>query len=216
MKVEVVEMNWQDNPVLFKDILGNASAKRAMEVALVGGHSMVLISTVNSPAQALAQAGAAMATYIGNLPYKVKVVPVCECGGCGSPKFECTCSLKTLEKHNKRMSKLTNEMDMFVETVAPRAMDTSKSEEGSNEFMIRIMDGIKHPAPEKVGIGAEELVRMAVSELGVDRVKVLKIAKTIAQMDNSREINEVHVSEATQYVRSPFGRYLDQYQEVTA
>jgi predicted ATPase with chaperone activity len=156
-----------------------------------------------------------MAQYIGKIPYKATVAPICECGGEGSPKFECTCSLKRIEKHHKRMMLLVKDMEMFVETVMPKASDTSKHEEGSEEFLNRVMEEMKNPVPTEVGAGVEDFLRMAITELGADRVKVLNIAKTIAKMDNSLCVNEVHVAEACQYVRNPFGRYVDQYQEVT-
>lgn len=209
VKIETAEVNWNppDREFRLHHIIGNECAKRGLEVALAGGHCVAFLATTGSPAASLLRTAAQMAEE-RRWPFKGYVVPVCPCGNYGSPKLECTCGFETLQAHNKAMREQTRDAMMFIETVAPRIRETGRGNEDERAFVGRVtqcrMSAMSQPVLANDG---EELLRIAGTELAgfLDRTKVLAVASTIAKMADSPYIGAQHVSEAVQYVRSPFG-----------
>ena len=217
-KIETAEVNWRTAEREFRlhDIIGSECAKRGLEVALAGGHCVAFMATTGSPAASLLTVAARIADE-NRWPFKGYVVPVCPCGNFGTPKLECACDFGTLRDHSRTMRENTRDAVMFIETFAPRIRETGKGNEDERVMVARVMQckmsAIRQPALANDG---EELLRRAATELGgfLDRAKVLAVACTIAKMDYSPDICARHVSEAIQYVRSPFGDF-DGYGVIT-
>lgn len=207
-KIETAEVNWRTAERAFRlhDIIGSECAKRGLEVALAGGHCVAFMATTGSPAASLLRVAAQIAEEM-RWPFKGYVVPVCPCGNYGSPKLECTCGFKTLQAHNKAMREQTRDAMMFIETIAPRIRETGKGNEDESAMVGRVNRVLREICVPPLANDGEELLRIAGTELAgfLDRTKVLAVASTIAKMADSPYIGAQHVSEAVQYVRSPFG-----------
>ena len=214
-KIQFVELNWQEQPSpKLQDILGNEHAKRALEVCLSGSHCVLFTSTSNSPAAQLLSVGARVAK-TNSFPFKGYVVPVCPCGAYGNPKVECNCSSKAIGDYSKSVANKTVDAVMFVETCTPMARDTNWNNEDEEAMVARVLAARARGAVEAVCGDADQLLRMAISELGCDRAKALAVAGTIAKMDGNNTIQVQHVAEAVQYVRGLVARMYDQFASVT-
>lgn len=214
MKIETVQLNWEPlKRKKLEEVYGNECAKRALEVALVGGHCVVFLGSVNSPAQALAFIGARIAKD-HNLPYKAYVAPICLCGAYGHPKVECCCSPNEIYEHASLMREKIGDAVMFIETASPRPSDLKYQGEFEEAFAVRVIasKGFR-PIPEKLGQDAEDILKMAAGVYQFDYDKAIAVAKTIAQMGNSEIVGANHMAEAIQYIRNPF-RDVDSFEEV--
>jgi len=154
----------------------------------------------------------------------------CPCGYFGDPNHVCNCTPLQIQNHlNKISGPLLDRIDIHIEVRAVKKEEllSKKKGEPSSEIKKRVNKArevqlkrfkglpiycnaqmspkhIRHFSPPNKD--AEELLRMAISELHLSARayhKVLKIARTIADLDEKEEINSSHVSEALQY------RYLD-------
>jgi len=154
----------------------------------------------------------------------------CPCGYFGDPGRECSCTPLEIQKHlNKVSGPLLDRIDIHIEVAGVRRKDLLGK--GVGEPSAQIKERVdraraiqrerfkkttlysnaqmnpKHIRrfckPEKE---AEELLRSAIPELRLSARayhKVLKISRTIADLEEKEKINSSHISEALQY------RYLD-------
>ena len=150
----------------------------------------------------------------------------CPCGYYGDPQRACTCTPSMVSRYQKRISgPLLDRIDMFVEV--PRVeyeklVEPSPSEK-SEEVRQRVQDarGLQrrrlqdgHAAcnaemgPEEVwrfcelGEATRGLLQAAMRQLGLSARafhRVLKLARTIADLAESETIGVVHLAEALQY-----------------
>lgn len=150
----------------------------------------------------------------------------CPCGYFGDPHHECNCTPLQIQNHlNKISGPLLDRIDIHLEVRAVKKEELLGKKKGESSSLIRErvnkareiqlkrFKGIpiycnagmspKHirrfSLPDK---DAEGLLRMAISELHLSARayhKVLKIARTIADLDEKEEINSSHISEALQY-----------------
>jgi magnesium chelatase family protein len=152
----------------------------------------------------------------------------CPCGFYGDPTKHCTCSPSTVTRYQHRISgPLLDRIDIFVDV--PRVeyekltdegvgepsaevrarVDASRERQGLRfsesrlvcnaemgpvevrEFCQRIMDE-----------ESKSLLRMAMNQLSLSARafhRVLKLARTIADLDGCEEISSTHLAEALQY-----------------
>ena len=185
--------------VPWTDLIGNWHAKRAIEVAWAGGHSIRFIGTPNAQAQELA-------IYARSKGIDAVSVQTCPCGHYGDYKVECTC---TLEMVTDWQAQYYQSADVVVELVALKAADIvnhlTRQFSGESETTIqnRVANAPKYTDPA-LDDASHRLLIAATSQLDLtpDRVKrVLSVARTIANLSGERRIAVAHVAEAVQYQR---------------
>lgn len=151
----------------------------------------------------------------------------CPCGRAGDATGTCTCSPSDIERYSSRMSgPLADRIDMHVPVGAVALTDLSAnaSEESSLAVRARVelarvtqrerfsrLPGVRcnAHAPGRwidshghVELNARSLLHKAAQSLALSARgyhRVLKVARTIADIDASRVVSERHVSEALRY-----------------
>ncbi len=150
----------------------------------------------------------------------------CPCGYYGDPNRTCTCTLPQLLRYRSRISgPLLDRIDLHVEVPALRYRELAGEDpqEGSEEIRQRVDRAreIQRRRFERLKIHcnaqmtsrhirkfcqiddqSRKLMEMAVDRLGMSARaygRILKIARTIADLEASEEIKVHHVSEAIQY-----------------
>lgn len=207
-----------------QDIKGQEHVKRALEVAAVGNHSVLLIGPHKSGKWALGERfltiygkGVALFkirkedTYIqNNTARKHKGVVIatllpCPCGNFTDPRRECHCTPQDIQKHLVLIpSEILKRTDMQVEVPKLKLehLSARKPGESSEEIRKRVESARKNPEPQKLDKEAEELLKLAIIELGIYPTsydKIISVAATIAQMENKPMIEAHHISEAISY-----------------
>jgi magnesium chelatase family protein len=153
----------------------------------------------------------------------------CPCGYYGDQARECTCTPVQIQRYQGRLSgPLLDRIDMHVEVPAVKIREMEKGENGASSAMMRErvsrarriqderyrnVDGVYNnmqmtPALMKkycrLDSTSEEILRRSVEHLGLSARayhRILKIARTIADLDSSDSIASRHVTEAVQYRR---------------
>ncbi len=151
----------------------------------------------------------------------------CPCGWFGDPQHNCSCGPLGVQRYLARVSgPLLDRIDLHLEVpaVAYQALAERGGGEPSEAIRERVdrarlvqrerfakRQGIHanaHMAPRdirafcRVSDGADGLLRTAITRLGLSARgyhRVLKIARTIADLDRATDIQPKHVSEAIQY-----------------
>lgn len=150
----------------------------------------------------------------------------CPCGYLGDPTHECSCSQSQISKYLSKISgPLLNRIDIQVEVSPVKYEDLKNNtpEESSAQIKERIISArnIQKKRYENIGIltnselggkhisrhckinrDSEQLLRDAFERLGLSARaynKILKVARTIADLESSENIETVHVAEAIQY-----------------
>jgi magnesium chelatase family protein len=166
-------------------------------------------------------------TYPANFMLVAAMNP-CPCGFYGDPTKDCTCSESTVSRYQKRISgPLLDRIDIFVEV--PRVDYEKLSSETRGESSETVRDRVEYAreaqsrrfagtrfvcnaemTPTEVrehcqaqlDEQAQSLLRLAMTQLGLSARafhRVLKLARTIADMAGSEGITAAHLAEAVQY-----------------
>ena len=150
----------------------------------------------------------------------------CPCGYFGDPSHQCNCTPLQIQNHlNKISGPLLDRIDIHIEVRAVKKEElwSKKRGEPSSKIRERVNKAraIQLKRFKKMSIycnagmspkhirrfcpldkDAEELLHTAISELSLSARayhKVLKISRTIADLEEKEEINSSHISEALQY-----------------
>jgi magnesium chelatase family protein len=150
----------------------------------------------------------------------------CPCGFLGDPKRECTCSTLQIQRYRAKISgPLLDRIDLHLEVPAVPYKDLSGISEGaaSEEILKRVMAARciqeERLARTKIFTNARmtsrhikqfcvldaessALMERAMERFGLSaraHARILKIARTIADLETSRAICPPHVAEAIQY-----------------
>src|SRR5437773_419941 len=151
----------------------------------------------------------------------------CPCGYFGDLKRECRCSPVQVQRYRQRISgPLLDRIDLHVEVPAMEYRDvaSTRPEEASNTIRGRVsrarerqlerfhkdkktncnarMTPKQLKAHCQLTAESNELIRVAMSELNLSARaydRILKVSRTIADLDGKMEISPDHVSEAIQY-----------------
>lgn len=209
------EISLAHNGVLFLDELPefNKSALEVLRQPLEDGD--VTIARVS-----------ATVNYSSNVMFVAAMNP-CKCGYYGDPSGRCTCSPGMVEQYMGRISgPLLDRIDMHV-SVAPVAYDSFKSDkpsETSAEIKKRV-DAAREIQQKRykdypkiysnaqltaamiekfcrLGEAEHALMKNAFDRLGLSARAhhgILKVARTIADLDGSENISVQHLAEAIQY-----------------
>jgi magnesium chelatase family protein len=151
----------------------------------------------------------------------------CPCGYFGDLKRECRCSPTQVQRYRQRISgPLLDRIDLHIEvpSVEYRDISSERAEESSSGIRERVMAARQRQRTRfandsktncnarmgtkqlkqfcKLDAESRELIRVAMSELNLSARaydRILKVARTIADVADVDSINSEHVSEAIQY-----------------
>lgn len=150
----------------------------------------------------------------------------CPCGYYGSREKECTCSQNAISKYMNRISgPLLDRIDIQIEVnpVKYSSLKGNKKEESSKQIKERvdIARNIQIKRYKEFNIfsnseltpnlieqfcsldeQSEKILQTAFERLGLSArayTRILKVARTIADLDNAKDIQSNHVAEAIQY-----------------
>jgi magnesium chelatase family protein len=151
----------------------------------------------------------------------------CPCGYFGDLKRECRCSPVQVQRYRQRISgPLLDRIDLHIEVpaVAYRDISSERPEEHSDAIRERVgrareRQRIRFSVDKKITCNArmtpraikahcklsddsQELIRVAMTELNLSARaydRILKVSRTIADLQGTEAISPEHVSEAIQY-----------------
>ncbi len=151
----------------------------------------------------------------------------CPCGYYTDPNKECTCNTGMIQKYMAKISgPLLDRIDIQIEVPAVNYKDLASKEKGeaSAEVRKRVVEARKKQTVRfreidyifnNADMGSKEvreyckldeagsnLLKMAMTKLGLSARaydRILKVSRTIADLENSENIHPNHVSEAIQY-----------------
>ncbi len=151
----------------------------------------------------------------------------CPCGNYGNPHHECTCSPMQIQKYMAKISgPLLDRIDIHIEVPAVKVAELSQQRPGepSDAIRARVICARKRQAERftkrtglfsnadmqsreirefcKIDSDGEVLLKMAMTKLGLSARaydRILKVARTIADLGGSDEIRPEHLGEAIQY-----------------
>src|SRR3954467_4147326 len=151
----------------------------------------------------------------------------CPCGYFGDLKRECRCGPVQVQRYRQRISgPLLDRIDLHIEVPAVeyREVASERAEEPSAAIRERIMRARQRQQERfrnevkvncnarmatrqlkqhcKLGQDSQDLIRVAMSELNLSARaydRILKVSRTIADLDGKNDIAPEHVSEAIQY-----------------
>lgn len=207
-----------------QDIRGQEHCKRALEVAAVGAHSVLLIGPHRSGKWAL---GERFSTIYGKgtVLFKVRkedryiqnntarnhkgvmiatMLP-CPCGHFTDPKHDCNCTPHEIQNHLVLIpGEILKRVDMQVEVPKLNLdhLSDKRRGESSVEIKVRVEKARLNPKPKELDKEANDMLKLAILELGIYPTsydKIVSVAATIAQMDNRPIIETHHISEAISY-----------------
>jgi len=164
-------------------------------------------------------------TYPANFMLVAAMNP-CPCGFLGDPKRECNCTFLQVHRYRSKISgPLMDRIDIHMEVPPVHFKDLAAAEggESSAEILARVMAAraIQAERFEKMKIftnahmnsrqirkfcvldsQSEELLERAMEKFGLSaraHSRILKIARTIADLAGAENITSAHVAEAIQY-----------------
>ncbi|KAF2958839.1 magnesium chelatase [Thermotoga sp. Ku-13t] len=150
----------------------------------------------------------------------------CPCGNYGDPKAVCNCSPYDIVRYNKKISgPIMDRMDILIQLprLEPEEYFSKNSSERSEKIRERVMRAreIQKRRYREVNISTnsqlnsklmkkfiqldektEELLKLTVSRYNLSARsidKILKVARTIADLEGSQDLDYKHVAEAIQY-----------------
>ena len=150
----------------------------------------------------------------------------CPCGFNGDPRKECHCTPRQIQNYISRISgPLLDRIDIHVEVpnVQYKDLTSNSTCESSEEIRERVtkarkvqlkrFQGLKYSTNSRMSTRtmkkhclldskAEELLHQAMTELNISARgynKILKVGRTIADLDHSKDVHQEHISEAIQY-----------------
>lgn len=151
----------------------------------------------------------------------------CPCGYLGDPARECRCSPNRIEKYRQRISgPLLDRIDLHIDVPAAdfRELRTEKGGESSAVIRQRVEEArviqlqrfISHPGVNcncdmgtrevsefcKLSPASEHTLEQAMDSLNFSARaydRILKVSRTLADLEGERDIKEIHVLESIQY-----------------
>ena len=150
----------------------------------------------------------------------------CPCGFFGDPKRECTCSYREIQRYRARISgPLMDRIDIHIDVPSVPFRDLTGTIQGQSSFDIsgRVMKARtiqeKRFHKSKIHTNAmmnnrqirkfckideksNSLLEMAMEKFGLSAralSRILKISRTIADLAQSDNIEQIHIAEAIQY-----------------
>ena len=200
-----------EHTMRLEDIPGSEFEKRALEVALSGGHSIALLYNNGSQAPDVVKVAKRIAKENG-LPFHGLAYPWCSCGNYGSHKEECRCSAKSIEKHLVKLVKRVDDFDIWIGASTPVSRDYRTKGEPETDFLKRILNAREIPGPkDDLDISCREMIEAYVKNVSerLDISRATRLARTIARLDGQDKILVQHIAEALQYQPHLLGGFRD-------
>ena len=180
------------------EIYGHATAKRALEIALTGGHDILLWGP----------RGAGKTTLIEAFGTGVEM-DSCGCGSYASVTRECTCSPANLRRWLHRLIRVAPRFDIVIEVPMVPVKEMligAYGEPTAAEVFERIRVNSDRCRMLRGAMSlddpGERTLEMCVRRMSLTAGQhdaILRVARTIANMAASPQIKAVHVAEACQY-----------------
>jgi magnesium chelatase family protein len=150
----------------------------------------------------------------------------CPCGFYSDPQHECTCTIPQIQRYRSRVSgPLLDRIDIHIEVPAVRYQDLTQWQEGESSLRIRNrVKGARAIQHERfrgkrvfcnaqmtsrylkrycqIDEQGDRLLEQAMSKFGLSArgyTRILKVARTIADLEGTEAIALHHLSEAIQY-----------------
>lgn len=151
----------------------------------------------------------------------------CPCGNYGNPNIECTCTPTSIQKYTSKISgPLLDRIDIHIEVPAVKYDELSSKvkEESSEKVRERVINARKIQTERfkevknifknadmaskeirkycKLDETSQNILKMAMNKMGFSaraHDRMIKVARTIADLDGSDIIHAAHISEAIQY-----------------
>jgi len=151
----------------------------------------------------------------------------CPCGNYGNPYQECSCTPAQIQKYQSKISgPLLDRIDIHIEVQAVKYNELTAQSSGETSAQIRerVVKARRIQAERFLGkkniyknadMGSKEIrkycildarsyeiLKIAMNKMGLSARaydKILKVARTIADLENSETIQPQHISEAIQY-----------------
>jgi len=151
----------------------------------------------------------------------------CPCGNYGNPYQECTCTPAQIQKYQSKISgPLLDRIDIHIEVQAVKYQELTAQSSGETSAQIRqrVVKARQIQAERFRGkknvyknadmgskeirkycildTRSQEILKIAMNKMGLSARaydKILKVARTIADLDSSETIQPQHISEAIQY-----------------
>ena len=150
----------------------------------------------------------------------------CPCGYYSDPNNECTCTIPQIQRYRSKISgPLMDRIDIHIEVPAVKYRDLASREPGesSREIKKRIDSARKTQLDRFKGLkiycnaqmtnrhikkfcqideASQKLLELAIDKFGLSArayARVLKVARTIADLEGQESIQPTHLSEAIQY-----------------
>ncbi|HLI79704.1 MAG TPA: YifB family Mg chelatase-like AAA ATPase [Candidatus Binataceae bacterium] len=150
----------------------------------------------------------------------------CPCGFFGDATHECSCSPLVIQRYRSRISgPLLDRIDIHIEVPAVKYKELTEKSMGepsekirervdrAREIQLKRFAGMNFFCNAQMGsremrahcqieAAGERLLELAINRLGLSArayTRILKVARTIADLDASERIEAQHISEAIQY-----------------
>jgi magnesium chelatase family protein len=150
----------------------------------------------------------------------------CPCGYYGDPRRECGCTLRQIRQYKSKISgPLLDRIDIHVEVPSVKYRELAAKSGGEDSAQIKNRVEVAREIQRKrfqghgartnahmtgrqikqfcaLGGESQALLEMAMEKLGLSArayTRILKVARTIADLEGEEEISSGHISEAIQY-----------------
>jgi magnesium chelatase family protein len=151
----------------------------------------------------------------------------CPCGYYTDPAHQCSCSPQVIQKYLAKVSgPLLDRIDIHIEVPALKYQELAQKEAGepsaviqrrvdqARDIQLRRFRGHRHVYCNahmhskdirrhcQIDPGSEDLLRTAINKFGFSARaydRILKVSRTIADLEGAGDITSLHISEAIQY-----------------
>ncbi len=181
--------NWVDIP-------GQEHAKRAIEIAMVGGHSIKFI-------------GNSEATNLNNYATQNNIASIvfkpCPCGYLGHPQKACVCLPSQIRRWQKAICNHKADLTIDVPPTKPEHYTDRRPLEAEKQVLKRVERAkrlLTKVEPVITDESGKSLMRQAITMMGLeleDIKRVEAVTRTIASLSSESKIQPVHLAEALQY-----------------